>query len=78
MDGLAGLLFFAGEVPLGLPLDLGVAARAVVPFGGSNRILSFGVCVNFGGEEMAFMVGSSVPSEIDAGSKRASIHGFIP
>lgn len=68
---MAGLAFFAGEVPLGLPLDFGVEARAVVPFGGGNRVLSFAVNVNFGGGEMAFVVGSSVPREIDASSRRA-------
>ena len=61
VDGLPGLAFFAGEVPLGLPLAFGVEARAVVPLGGGRRVLSFAVNVNFGGGEMAFVAGSSVP-----------------
>lgn len=78
MDCLAGLVFFAGEVPLGLPLDFGVEARAVVPFGGGRLVLSFAVNTNLGGVEMAFIVGSSVPRGIEASSKRAWIHGTIP
>lgn len=78
VDALAGLVFFAGEVPLGLPLDFGVEARAVVPFGGGRMVLSLDVNENFGGGEMAFIVGSSVPREIGASSRRACIHGTIP
>ena len=78
MDCFEGLPFFAGDAPLGLPLDFGVEARALIPFGGGRRVLSFAVNVNFGGGEMAFVVGSSVPGGIEASSRRAWIHGSIP
>lgn len=61
VDTLTGLVFFAGEAPLGLPLDFGVEARAVDPLGRGRKVLSLGVNENLGGGEMAFVVGSSVP-----------------
>lgn len=56
----AGLAFLAGELPLGLPLAFGVDARAVLPFRGGRKGLSFAVNSNLGGGEIAFAFGSSV------------------
>ena len=73
---LAGLACLTGEVPLGLPRDLGVEARGT-PFGGGKYGLSLAVNLYLGGGEMEALDSSEVGG-IGVSSKRARIQPCMP